>query len=49
MFHLLNTQAMETERVKQQSPLALGEKERLPPEPRAISAGFCSTVREEWG
>lgn len=50
MFHLLNTQAMETERVKQQSPLALSEKERLPPEPRLQSApGFAQQLGKEVG
>ncbi|HXM36134.1 MAG TPA: hypothetical protein VN920_13160 [Pyrinomonadaceae bacterium] len=50
MFNLLNTREVETERKKQQSPLALSEKERMPPEPRLQSApGFAEKVEQEVG
>ena len=50
MFNLLNTREAETERKKPQSPLALSEKERLPPEPRLQSApGFAQQLGKEVG
>jgi hypothetical protein len=49
MFTLLNTREVQTEN-KQQSPLALSEKERLPPEPRLQSApGFAEQLGKEVG
>jgi hypothetical protein len=48
MFHLLNNREIESER--KQSPLALSEKERLPPEPRLQSApGFAQQLGKEVG
>lgn len=48
MFTLLNTREVQTE--QQKSPLALSEKERLPPEPRLQSApGFAQQLGKEVG
>lgn len=50
MFNLLNTREVDTELKKQQSPLALSEKDRLPPEPRLQSApGFAQQLGKEVG
>ena len=50
MFNLLNTREKQTEAKKEKSPLALSEKERLPPEPRLQSApGFSEKLDKEVG
>jgi len=50
MFELLNKNEIATDRKKPQSPLALSEKERLPPEPRLQSApGFAQQLGKEVG
>ena len=50
MFNLLNTREMKAEETKPKSPLALSEKERLPPEPRLQSApGFAEKLGKEVG
>jgi len=50
MFSLLNTREAEKETKAPQSPLALKEKERLPPEPRLQSApGFAQQLGKEVG
>jgi hypothetical protein len=50
MFNLLNTREAKADPAKERSPLALSEKERLPPEPRLQAApGFAEQLGKEVG